>query len=170
MRYGPPRALLNVIPPLAQNHLHYSSEVWISLSLSLLKKKPPEHIWCFNKPLRSPSSLHLLRRFHISRAGFSVSAATLSTTLQGSRVGPCLIYRTLRRRSRMLFMIQSLSFTLNAAVLRCDIICVCFSQHVTFNMHESATAGGLKSSNYIRRGLRLADWIFFFSHNYHDTV
>lgn len=36
MRYGPPRALLNVIPPLAQNHLHYSSEVWISLSYTLI--------------------------------------------------------------------------------------------------------------------------------------
>lgn len=38
-------------------------------------------------------------------------------------------------------MIQSLSFTLKAALLHSDIICVCFSQHVTFNMHEPATAG-----------------------------
>lgn len=44
MRYGPPRALLNVIPPLAWNHLHYSSEVWISGSYTRL--------WCFNKAPR----------------------------------------------------------------------------------------------------------------------
>lgn len=42
----------------------------------------------------------------------------------------------------MLSMIQSLSFTLRAAAMLCVIICVCFSQHVTFNMHEPTTAGG----------------------------
>lgn len=65
-------------------------------------------------------------------------------------------------RSRMLFMIQSLSFTLNTAVLRRDIICVCFSQHVTFNMHEQGDCWGPRKLQLYPSWVKTRRSSFFF--------
>lgn len=69
-----------------------------------------------------------------------------STTFQGSWVGPCLIYRgwdSLDAGCDSWFRTFHLHVTLRCSAVTSS--CVCFSQHVTFNMHEPATAGASKA-------------------------
>lgn len=157
MRYGPPRALLNVIPPLARNHLHYSSEVWISPSLSLLHShtrrrdastEPPQE--SFPAPiLFLIARLQLFFPFFLRHFQISESSCRFPRFYAGILRGFCrATHKPLQgSRGRTLFnswetrlwrtpdaIHDSEAFVYTQR--RDIILCVLLSQRVAFNMHE----------------------------------
>lgn len=170
---------LNVIPPFAQNHLHYSSELWIC---SPIRRKPPgRRLVSVILQQFSPSWQHTsLRLFQNFRSSCTLMYLALKfksrichamqhqpalqdlTTLQESWVRPCLIYWSWDfgearccswfRAFHLHLTLQCGAVTSSAYVFHSMSHSTCISQH--------KIAGGIESSNYIHRCFRSHKFLF----------
>lgn len=187
MRYGPPQALLNVSPTLAQNHLHFSSEVWITPQnkLKILLQQTGHREVLFLHP-GLPASLKTLDTISSSASScwflslccsfmrkicLLCNTITSCQTWQPFRVGPCLIYKSWDFGDAGCYS-WFRAFHLHLRLQWCS---VSSSVYVFHSMSHSTCMrlqllGGLESSNYIHLGLRLTDWILFYFTPYFHNV
>lgn len=156
----PTQALLNVIPPLAPNHLHYSSEAWISPRPALpyyrhaspLGSHCSTHVWTVRLHLRGCS---LILREQLLDSQFMLETCLPRNMILQWKTWPPLpgwtlfnLQKTRLFRGWMLFMIHNI----NAAMPLCDIMCICFN--VLHNMSHTA-----RTSLFIRVKCGTMTWL-----------